>query len=287
MRLKKLLFLSAFIFLGAGCQKSTEPAEVVTTIVPLTSVTQKILNDVVSVSSIVPTNTDPHDISLSTRELQLLTSAKTIVTWGKGLDEWVQSGIDAAADKTDVIEASSKISDELSDDPHAWLSPRKMTQVVQGLAEDFSKKFPDEQSQIQKNTDEYLKELESLDRDFQQIKTFSNRDIVTLHDAFGYLADDYGLNILGTIKDLPEDAPSPQDVAQIISALQKHPNAALFAESEINPAIIDTIARDTGRIVYILDPMETSDAEGVGIGDVYVAVMRKNLERLKTALGEK
>lgn len=276
------------VLVGLGCKKDTPTSvDVVTTILPVTSVAQNLLRDVASVSSVVSVNADPHDISLSTRELQQISNAKIIVTWGKGLDDWATSAISAAGGETSVIEASSFITDPLSDDPHAWLSPRKMMQVTEGLSRVFIEQFPNNEEQIRENTKEYLQELAALDTSFKALATMPNRDIVTLHDAFGYMAEDYGLTILGTVKDLPEDAPSPQDVAAIISALQQYPRAALFAESEISPNIIDVIARDTGRTVHILDPIEVTDAASSEISGVYVSVMQENLRRLLEALGGK
>lgn len=277
------LFLVAFVFSGAGCvQKpvSQEPV-VATTIVPLTSMTKNILGDVANVQSVLPKGAEPHDVILSTNELQILQRARVIVTLGLTLDDWIANGISAADSKAPVITASTYLNlPPGSDDPHVWLSPARMIVMAQGVGAEMQKKFPESAEIIALRTNEYVEKLRALDAEYRKLGTLSNRDIVTLHDAFGYVAQDYNLNVVGVIKDLPEDSPSPEDVARVIRTLSKYPQAALFGESELHPAILQSVARDTGRTIYILNPLEVGEPNM----DTYISVMKQNLAVLMEAL---
>lgn len=282
---KKIGFLvAALIMFGAGCAQApkTEAQPVVaTTIVALTSVTSNILDGVIPVESVLPKGAEPHDVILSTRELQTLTNAKAIVTLGLTLDDWIANGISATNAQAPVVVASNflNLPPELND-PHVWLSPKRMIVMSRGITARMQEIFPESAKEIAENGAAYEIELEKLDGEFRALGALKNRDIVTLHDAFGYLAQDYGLNVVAVVKDLPEDSPSPEDVARVIAMLSKYPDAALFGESEISPAILKSIAKDTGRTIYILDPLEL----GASDAPAYIAAMKKNLAVLKEAL---
>ncbi len=286
--MKHSLFLSLFIvvlvFVGAGCVKnpaSQEPV-VATTIVALTSMTKNILGDVADVQSVLPKGAEPHDVILSTNELQILQRARAIVTLGLTLDDWIASGISAAESKAPVITASKYLNlPPGSDDPHVWLSPARMIVMAQGVGGEMQKQFPESSEIIALRTAEYVTKLSALDAEYRAPGALPHRDIVTLHDAFGYLAQDYNLNVIAVIKDIPEDNPSPEDVAQVIRMLSKYPKAALFGESELHPAILQTVARDTGRTIYILNPLEAGEPDM----ETYISVMKQNLAVLKEALG--
>lgn len=278
------LLLGVLMFVGFGCAKT--PANglpiVATTIVPLTSMAQNILRGVADVQTVLPKGAEPHDVSLSTRELQVIQNAQVIITLGLTLDDWIATGISATESKASVIVASKylNLAPEM-DNPHVWLSPKRMIVMANGIANEMQKQFPESSATITANTIAYRAQLQELDAEFEQLRSLPNRDIITLHDAFGYLAQDYNLNVVAVIKQLPEDNPSPADVARVIKELNSKPQVVLFGESSINPQILETIAHDTGRHIYTLEPLEVADATP----DVYVATMRKNLQVLKQALG--
>jgi len=278
------LIFCAFVLGGAGCAQkftSNEPV-VATTIVALTSASKNILDGVADVQSILPKGAEPHDVILSTRELEVLQRAKVIVTLGLTLDDWVATGISATESTAPVITASKYLNlPPGSDNPHVWLSPARMIVMTQGIGADMQKQFPESAEIIALRTNEYVEKLRALDADYRALAQLPNRNIVTLHDAFGYLAQDYNLNVVAVVKDIPEDSPSPNDVARVIQVLGKYPQAALFGESEINPAILESVAKDTGRTIYTLNPLEVGEPDA----DTYITVMKRNLEVLREALG--
>lgn len=279
--------LSAIVlFIGAGCAQApagNKPV-VATTIVPLTSITQNLLQGVADVQTVLPKGAEPHDVILSTRELQVIQEARVVITLGLTLDDWIATGISAAESKAPVIVASKylNLAPEMQD-PHVWLSPKRMIVVMNGIANELQKQFPESSAVITENTIAYRAKLQALDEEFAQLSKMQNRDMVTLHDAFGYLAQDYNLNIVAVVKELPEDNPSPEAIARVIKQLNKYPKAALFGESEVAPQILTSVAKDTGRQIYMLDPLEVADVTA----DTYITVMRKNLQVLQQALGAK
>ena len=111
------------------------------------------------------------------------------------------------------------------------------------------------------------------------------RKLVTNHETFGYFADRYGFEIVGTV--LPsvsaEAQPSAQDIARLVDSLKQAGATAVFTEATANPALADQIARDAGvkgvRTLYT----DSLGAPG-SAGDTYIKMMRYDIEQIVQAL---
>lgn len=254
---------------------------IATTILPLTIAVRNIAGDAADVVSVLPEGAEPHEVILSPRELVTLSRARVVVKLGLGLDSWVDEGIAATGQHPIVISVGDMLGIGQNVNPHVWLSPHRMREMSNLLTAQLQRAIPESAEQIQENGANYGMELGKLDDEYHILAQAPVTDIVTMHNAFMYLAQDYGLKVVGYLEELPESAPTPAQIATIIDTLKKYPHVPLFAESEIHPAIIQAVAHDTGRTIYVLEPLEIGQTDA----GAYVRVMQKNLEQLKTALG--
>jgi zinc/manganese transport system substrate-binding protein len=106
---------------------------------------------------------------------------------------------------------------------------------------------------------------------------------VTAHDAFGYLADAYGMNFLAPVGIDSEAEPSAQELAQLIAQLKEDGAAALFVENITSPALVQQISDETGLEI---GGRLFSDAlsERGGPATSYLAMFKHNLSTLLEAL---
>jgi zinc transport system substrate-binding protein len=106
-----------------------------------------------------------------------------------------------------------------------------------------------------------------------------NKDLVTSHEAFGYLAERYGMTQVGITGLSPDTEPQPADLARVTDFVREHKVRTIYYETLVSPAIARTVAAETGASTAVLDPIEglTKDSDG---GD-YLAVMRSNLQHLR------
>ena len=107
--------------------------------------------------------------------------------------------------------------------------------------------------------------------------------MVTGHDAFGYLADSYGLNFLAPVGIDTEVEPSASELVALIAHLKETGAGALFVENITSPALIEQISKETGLKV---GGRLFSDAlsERGGPATSYVAMFEHNLGTIMTAL---
>ena len=108
-------------------------------------------------------------------------------------------------------------------------------------------------------------------------------EIVTAHDAFGYLADEYGFTSVGISGINPDDEPSAATVAEVIDLVRSHHVPTVFFEALTSDKLAKTIAEETGATSDVLDAVE-SLTPGFEASTGYTDIMMVNLEKLKTAM---
>ena len=169
-------------------------------------------------------------------------------------------------------------------DPHFWLDPVRFESVVTAVGERFAAADPDHAADYRANAAEVVTELKSLDEDFRAgLENCRNDDLVTAHTAFGYLAERYGLTqegITGLSPDVEPDAATLRSLAEYV---KEHDVTTIYGETLVSPALAETLARETGATVAVLDPVEgLTDASQ---GSDYIEVMQHNLTVLEQGQG--
>ncbi len=174
-------------------------------------------------------------------------------------------------------------------DPHLWGDVGLAMTMVEIIIEELQQLLPEEEASLQANGDRYLAQLGSLhDWVGQQMETIppDQRNLVTTHDAFQYFARAYGLEVVGSLISLStEEQPSAQTVATLVRQIQAAKVPAIFAETTINPALIQTVAAEAG--VALAEPELYSDSLGSPgeDGDTYIGMIVSNTCTIALALG--
>ena len=108
---------------------------------------------------------------------------------------------------------------------------------------------------------------------------------MTAHEAFGYLAREYGLRQEGVAGLSPDAEPDPRRIAELTDLAERDGVTVIFTETLVSPRIADTLAREVGVRTDVLDPLEGLTAKEAARGETYVSVMDANLAKLRRALG--
>ncbi|MFA6565947.1 MAG: zinc ABC transporter substrate-binding protein, partial [Candidatus Paceibacterota bacterium] len=103
-------------------------------------------------------------------------------------------------------------------------------------------------------------------------------------NAFGYLADNYGLEQISIAGLSPDAEPSPKQLTDIVTFAKKNNVKYIFFESLASPELSQMIADEIGAKTLVLNPLEGLTAEEERSGKNYLSIMRDNLANLQTAL---
>ena len=127
----------------------------------------------------------------------------------------------------------------------------------------------------------YIEKLSSLrSRMHETIDPLPNRDIVTLHEAFPYFAEEFGLTIVGTVQREPDSQPSARELADTIRLIRSTGVKAVFAEPQYDASAAQILSQESGAAFYTLDP----GATGPDDPDAYLDAMEQNRVVLQKAL---
>ena len=300
----------ASLVLVAGCNGSaaspspSESSEAAAdyTVIATTSVfadlAQLALGDNVMIETIVPAGVDVHTFEPSPADAQKLAGADLIVMNGLGLDEWALSLLEAAGkSEEDVLELAEGIDESNAwvylegeehdaaapdahghggSDPHIWLDPKGAAIYVDRIAARVAAELPERAAEIESARDAGLAEIAALDEElrvgFAAIDA-STRKIVTFHDAFGYFARAYEIEIVGVAVEAPGQEPSAKEIAALIDAIKAAGVTSVFSEAQFPSKVLDQVAAETGATV--LENLY-SDALGDAPANSYLGAMRAN-----------
>jgi len=224
-----------------------------------------------------------HDYQFTTEDLLAVSKADVLVINGAGMEPFVDK-IKASQPSLPIIDASQGIAllrDSSGENPHVWVSVSLAEKQVENIAAGLAGCDPKHATDYQRNADAYVRKLEALKQEIAAgLAHVRSRDIVTFHQAFAYLAKEFGLNVVGVIEREPGSEPSAREMAATIDLIRRTSVRAVFTEPQYPAKSAEAIARETGVALFVLDPAVTGPMEA----DAYLKIMEENLRELQKAL---
>ena len=296
-----LLGLSAC---GSGSDAGGDAEITVTTsFYPMEHAVEQVGGEHVEVTNLTKAGAEPHHLELSPKQVLEVSESDHLIyleQFQPSVDDAADEVGDAAFDVTDAArldlpatphdhgeeddhahdEGGHDGHDHGSQDPHFWLDPTRYADVVDAIAERLAESHPEHAEDFRGNAADFRKDLTDLDEELRSgLSDCAEPDLVTGHAAFAYFADRYGFHQESVAGLTPDAEPSPSAIADLIAHIQEEEISTVYAETLVPRGLAETIARDSGAEVAVLDPLEglTDESEG----SEYVEVMRSNLDTVK------
>ena len=309
--MKKTTFIGLllmFVLLAVGCtpsnsknQTKSEKLKISTTFYPIYDFTRNIVGDEGEVSLLIGAGVEPHEYEPSAKEIAKMSEADALVYDSEYMETWIPAVLKTieSDSKVKAISATKDMEllpagEEEEDhdhadeghsheyDPHVWLSPKRAIQMVETITKQLVEAFPDRKETFEKNAKAYIEKLTALDNEYATaFKDAKQKNFVTQHTAFRYLALDYGLNQIGVTGISPEAEPSPARLAELTKYIKENEIKIIYFEENATEKIAKTLADETGAIAEVLSPIESLTQEEMDKGEDYISVMKENLTALK------
>jgi zinc transport system substrate-binding protein len=261
---------------------------------PLQWMAQGVGGKLIEVNSVTPPGAEPHDLELSPRDVARISDADAVV-YLRGFQPAVDDAVGEVADRhafdaatatdldltfTPIEEGKAQAEEAGSVDPHFWLDPTKLADVADRFAKFLGKLDPKHAATFSANAAALKQKLMALDAEFSSgLSSCSNKDLITSHNAFGYLARRYGLKQVGITGLTPEEEPSPADLAAVTDFVRRNHVRTIYFETLVSSDIAKTVAKETGARTDVLDPIEGLTDQSQGRN--YLEIMRANLRNIR------
>jgi zinc transport system substrate-binding protein len=292
--------LKAWVFskkqtISTNQENQTKKVNVVASFFPLADFAKNIGGDYVTVTNITPAGAEPHDYEPTPQDIAKVYDSQLFIMNGNGVDAWgekIQGDLEVKgvtvvkmSDTLASLKNNSPDEPSLQYDPHFWLNPINAEKEVNLITDALVKIDPAHKGEYNQNRDAYEKQLADLDQEYKTgLSMCKQHEIVTSHNAFNYMASQYGLTTLYILGLSPDEEPSPKAIADIATEAKQKGIKYIFFESLVSPKLAQTVASEIGAQTLELNPIEGFTDEEVAAGKNYLSQMKANLANLKIAL---
>jgi len=245
----------------------------------------------VQVTLMLPPGVEAHAFEPTPSDIVKINTADIFVYTGKFMEPWVEDILKGVTNKNLIIVDSSagiSINEQTGDqiDPHIWLDFDNAKMMAENIEQALAKKSPNNIDYYALQLQNYSSELDSLDNQYKTELTNckTNQIIYGGHYAFGYLARRYDLKYSALQGVSPDAEPTAQDLVRLVEEIKISDIKYIFYEELASPKLAQTIARETGAKLLLLNAAHNITRDQLAAGVSFFDLMRANLDNLKIGL---
>ena len=271
--------------------------QVVATTSIIGDVVAQVGGEAIALTILMNAGQDPHSYEPGARDLTAVADAHVIFVNGWDLEEGLLDNLANVRESGVLVPVSAGITPRELDhagehhgaDPHVWLDPQNVKQWAVNIKQVLAALDPANAAVYSANATAYGRDLDRWMVEMDEMMAGVNgRNLVTNHDALGYLAARYNLTVIGTV--LPGAStlaePSASELTELATKMQEADTCTIFTESTANPQLANAVAEELDNCdqVQILS-LYTGAIGAAGSGtDSYIGMMRANIQALAEGL---
>lgn len=252
-----------------------------------------------------------HDYQLTTEDMRLLTEADIFIQNGGGMESFMAqaaSGLPdlftvTASDGITLLEGEGhehageeqRTGEELENgqeeghshseegNSHVWTDPERYLLQIINVEEALCAADPAREALYRSNAISYRAQVEEVSRALKALRAEAEHvPVILFHDAFVYLAESAGMEIVHTVDLDADTAVSAGELAEMIEEAERFGVSIIFTEAGIPNPAADRLALETGAVVYGLDPLVSGSPSGGLSG--YIDGMKADIEIIEGAV---
>ena len=279
--------------------------DVIVTYSVLASIVRELVEGVADVVTIIPDGRNPHDFEPSAKDIEAINNAAFVVANGLGFDEGLDASLEKLRDekgpvffvgeRVTVREMAKENSDHNGDgndhsddhhrddhhgdgDPHVWMSPATMIEMLPELADELGAVLG---TDLSASLAAVTADLTALDAEVAAIMSGVKKcELVTGHHEMGYFAERYGCELIGAI--IPSTTTTAEasagELAKLKEVILEHGTKVVFVTLGTPQAVAAQIAKETGASLVELP------TDSMGTATSYAEFMKSIANRIADAL---
>ena len=269
--------------------QASQPLKIGVTIHPYYSWTKNVVGALpgYEVRSILPGEVDVHDYQPRPEDIKKLMDLDAVVVNGLGHDDVIFSMIKSSGNTRLVVIRVNELTPQIhsvrgtSVNAHTFLSFTNAIQQTYAIQKAIAALRPADTAALQRNAADYAKRLRLIKaRAAAQLADVKISRVVTVHDGYGYLLQEFGLEVAGVVQPAHGLTPSAAELRDMIKLLQKEKIRVVFSEETFPPQLLKVLRDEAGVKVYII----THIASGQYTADKFERDMQTNIDTMIRAL---
>ncbi|MGH4125400.1 MAG: metal ABC transporter solute-binding protein, Zn/Mn family [Clostridium sp.] len=271
---KMLLFsfiFSALFFSACGASKETsdtntkQKISVAVSIVPQETFVKAVGGDKVDIVTMIPPGKSPENFAPNPDIMEKLSSASVYFTIGVPTEKAsILPKIKDFNKDIKIVNMADVVSKVYPDrkfasgerDPHIWLSPKRAKVMVEEIVKELSLKDSSNKNFYETNGKDYINKLDKLDIDTKDsLLSLKKKAFICYHPAFGYFADEYGLEMVSLEQEGKEA--TIEDLQKTIDFAKKEGIKAIFYQAEIDSKQSKTFALEIDGKAEMVEPLSS------------------------------
>ena len=284
-----LTAMAAAASAGRAVAQPAPPLKIGVTLHPYYSWTKNIIGTLpgYEVRSILPGEVDAGDYQPRPDDIKKLVDLDAIVVNGIGHDDFILPMIRAAGNKKLVIIRPNETTPQIhsargnSVNSHTFISFTNAVQQTYAIQKALAALRPQDAAALQRNAGEYARRLRLIkSKGAQQLAEAKITRVVTVHDGYGYLLQEFGLEVAGVVQPAHGLTPSAAELRDMVKLLQREKIRVVFSEETFPAPMLKVLRDEGGAKVYVI----THIASGEYTADKFEREMQQNVETMIRAL---
>jgi zinc transport system substrate-binding protein len=285
-----LFFCAALLCLTApAAAQTTRTLKIGVTLHPYYSWTKNVVGDLpgYEVRSILPGEIDAGDYQPRPEDIKKLVDLDAIVVNGIGHDDFIMPMIKASVNTHLVIIRINETTPQIHAahgtgvNSHTFISFTNAIQQTYAIQKALAALRPQDAVALQKNAADYARRLRLIKAAAaQKLAEAKVTRVVTVHDGYGYLMQEFGLEIAGVVQPAHGLTPSAAELRDMVKLLQREKIRVVFTEETFPPALLKVLQDEAGVKVYVI----THIASGAYTADKFEREMQRNVDTMVRAL---
>ncbi len=287
---------------GHRGEKDSTP-KIVTTVGMVTDIVREVVGDHGQVIGLLSEGIDPHLYKPTREDMQQLSNADIIFYGGLMLEGRMEESLKKLRSGKPVVGVSESLDPKTLRkppefdghfDPHVWMDVKLWSHCVEAVTATMNEHDSKHAAEFTARAKRYQQKLSKLD-DYvrQSIQSIpeQQRVLVTAHDAFGYFARAYGMEVKSVQGISTESEAGVADVNSLVDFLVDRKIGAIFVESSVSDKGLRAVIEGAGKRGWTVKVGGELFSDAMGTAGTYegtyVGMIDHNATTITRALGGK
>ena len=284
-----LVFFFSAAVAYAQTAKAAAPLKIGVTLHPYYSWTANVVGNLpgYELRALLPGEIDAGDYQPRPHDIKRLADLDVVIVNGVGHDDFIFPMLKASGNtratvvrvnaETPVIRArrGSGVNS------HTFISFTNAIQQTYAIQRALANLRPQDAAALQQNAAEYARRLRAIKaRAASQLADAKITRVVTVHDGYGYLLQEFGLEVAGVVQPAHGLTPSAGELRDMVALLRREKITVVFSEASFPEPLLRVLRDEAGVSVFLISHI----ASGTFTADKFEREMQENVATMIRAL---